>query len=148
MSDPTEPAAEFPDHLLDQVLADPEARAALSDFAKRQQIDTPLEDMDRQHLRLLAGALVAEARDYQDRAAPAAGANAQTAALELPDALIEEVFKDPRAEALLKDMAAANGWQQSPADLPDDVKRAFVQLLIDQGIITFEDPDAANANPH
>jgi hypothetical protein len=139
MSDPTEQLPEFPDHLLDQVLADPEARAALSDFAKRQQIDTLLEDMDRQQLRLLAGALVAEARDHQDRTGPA---GVQAAALELPNALIEEVFKDPRAEPLLKDMAAANGWQQSPADLPDDVKRAFVQLLIEQGIITFEEPHA------
>ncbi len=69
---------------------------------------------------------------------------ADAAAPELPDALIEEVFKDPRAQSLLTDMAAANGWQQSPADLPDNIKRAFVQLLIDQGIITFEDPGAAN----
>ncbi len=67
MTDEAQPLPEFPDHLLDQVLADPEARAALGEFAKRQQIDAPLEDMDRQQLRLLAGALVAEARQHQDR---------------------------------------------------------------------------------
>ena len=64
MSDDVEPTPEFPDHLLDQVLADPEARQALRDYAMRQGIETSLEDLSRHQLRLLAGALVAEAREH------------------------------------------------------------------------------------
>ena len=144
MTDEAQPLPEVPDHLLDQVLGDPQAREALRDFAARQNIETPLENMEREQLRLLAGALVAEARAQQDAMAQSTAAGAQVAAGDLPEGLVEQVFADPRAEPLLKDMAAANGFQQSPADLPDDVKRAFVQLLIEQGIITFEDPGAAN----
>ena len=144
MTDEAQPLPEFPEHLLDQVLGDPQAREALRDFASRQNSATPLEDMDRQQLRLLAGALVAEARAHQDTLAQSAAAGPQIAPGDLPEGLVEQVFADPRAEPLLKDMAAANGFQQNPADLPDDVKRAFVQLLIEQGIITFEEPDAPN----
>lgn len=142
MSDAFPPSPEFPDRLLDQVLGDPEACQALRDYARRQQIETPLEDMTREELRLLAGALVAEAREHQDRSPPPNADLDLEAQLSIPADLVQQVFEDPRAQPLLTDMALANGWQMPPADLPDHVKRAFVHLLIEQGILTFEDPTA------
>jgi hypothetical protein len=140
MSDDVEPTPEFPDHLLDQVLADPEARQALRDYAMRQGIETSLEDLSRQQLRLLAGALVAEAREHGTFGTSGGDGTAAALAAEIPAELVTSIFEDPRAQNVLQDIVAANGLQGPPAALPDNIKREIVRLLIEQGIVTFEAP--------
>ena len=142
MSDDVQPTPEFPDRYLDQVLADPEAREALRDYARRQGIETGLQDMRRRELRLLAGALVAEGRAHQSLPPDDGSGPLSDGAIEIPAELVASIFKDPRARNLLKDIVAANGLQSAPADLPSNVKHDIARLLIEQGVITFQDPSA------
>ena len=57
----------------------------------------------------------------------------------VPDDLVQQVFADPRADPILRDIMAGNQLTGEPADLPHDIKQAIVQLLIDQGVISFEE---------
>ena len=57
----------------------------------------------------------------------------------VPDDLIQQVFSDPRADTILRDIMSGNQLTGDPAELPDDIKRAIVQLLIDQGVISFDE---------
>ena len=106
----------------------------------RQGIETSLEDLSRQQLRLLAGALVAEAREHGTFGTSGGDGTAAALAAEIPAELVTSIFEDPRAQNVLQDIVAANGLQGPPAALPDNIKREIVRLLIEQGIVTFEAP--------
>lgn len=136
--------SEFPEHLLDQVLADPEAMEVLQQFANRQGIATSVSEMSRTELSLLAGAVMAEARARN----AASESNASDDGSDLPEGLTEAVFEDPRAQEILKDLALAHGWTDPPSELPDAIKRMFVKLLIDQGVLGVEETPGQGRPPN
>ena len=121
---------EIPEELLNQVLSDPEAVAALQELAARAGVTTPVAEMPREEQVALVTAMMGIAQRTQtDGQAPS----------EVPDDLIQQVFADPRADTILRDIMNGNQLTGEPADLPDDIKRAIVQLLIDQGVISFDE---------
>ncbi|MGI9475390.1 MAG: hypothetical protein ACR2PI_01695 [Hyphomicrobiaceae bacterium] len=123
---------EIPDQLLQQVLADPEAVAALQELAGRAGVTTPVLSMPHEEQVALVTAMMGLAQQAQ---AEGGGPGAPS---DVPDDLVEQVFADPRADAVLRDIMAGNQLTGEPAELPQDIKRAIVQLLIDQGVISFE----------
>ena len=72
--------------------------------------------------------------------AQAGSTDAPSAPTEIPDMVVEQVFSDPRADAVLREIMSSNQLTGEPADLPIDVKRAIVKLLVDQGIVSFGQP--------
>ncbi|MBU2533976.1 MAG: hypothetical protein KKB37_14640 [Alphaproteobacteria bacterium] len=124
---------EIPDELMQQILCDPEAVAALQELAGQSGITTPVAEMSREEQVALVSAMMALAQQ-QDPGGPGGG---QPGAI--PDELVQQVFSDPRADTILRDIMQANQLNGEPAELPDDIKRAIIQLLIDQGVISFED---------
>jgi len=138
MMDDPDALPDFPERLLDQVLADPQAMEALGDYARRRGITTPLAAMPREELRRIAGALMAEARAARTAAVPADEGLADRT-FGVPDGLTEAVFADEQARAVLADLAAAHGWSEAPAALPEHIKRMLVRMLIDEGVIEVGD---------
>ena len=126
---------EIPDQLLQQVLADPEAVAALQELAGRAGVTTPVLSMTHEEQVALVTAMMGLAQQAQAEGAGPGGPGAPSG---VPDDLGEQVFADPRADAVLRDIMAGNQLTGEPAELPQDIKRAIVQLLIDQGVISFE----------
>jgi len=126
---------EIPEELLQQVLSDPEAVAALQELAGRAGVETPVLEMPREEQVALVTAMMglAQQQQAQQGAAPGDPSN-------IPDDLIEQIFADPQADLILHDIMNGNQLTGEPADLPQDIKRAIVQLLIDQGVISFEEP--------
>lgn len=130
---------EIPEHLLQQVLGDPEAVAALQELAGRAGVTTPVLSMQREEQVALVTAMMSLAQAQQGQDGPSGQPGGQPGDPSMiPDDLIQQVFADPRADTILRDIMAGNELTGEPADLPDDIKRAIVQLLIDQGVISFE----------
>lgn len=123
---------EIPDAMLDQILGDPEAVSALQQIAERAGVTTPVPEMSREEQRRLVALMMSMAQQAQ-----AQGDGAQQPGAEVPDEIIEQIFKDPRADALLREIMEANQLQGEPVELPIEVKRAMVRLLVDQGVISF-----------
>lgn len=134
---------EIPQELLDQVLADPEAVAALQELAGRAGVTTPVAEMDRAEQVALVTAMIGAAQRAEAQsgngAPEAANNNAPSDPAAIPEGLIQQVFSDPRADEILRDIMANNQLAGEPADLDDEIKRAIVQMLIDQGVISFQD---------
>lgn len=126
---------QIPDELLNQVLADPEAVAALQELAGQAGVTTPVLSMPREEQIALVTAMMGLAQKAQAEGAAPGGPGDPS---NIPDDLIQQVFADPRADTILRDIMAGNQLTGEPADLPPDIKRAIVQLLIDQGVISFE----------
>lgn len=123
---------EIPEELLQQVLSDPDAVAALQELAGRAGVTTPVLSMPREEQIALVTAMMGLAQKAQaEGGAPGAPSN-------VPDDLVQQVFSDPRADTILRDIMAGNQLTGEPADLPHDIKQAIVQLLIDQGVISFD----------
>lgn len=127
---------EIPPELIDQVLSDPEAVAALQELAGRAGVMTPVAEMVREEQVALVTAMMSLAQQSEAGAGPGGGAPGDPS--NVPDDLIAQVFADPRADTILRDIMNGNQLTGEPADLPHDIKRAIVQLLIDQGVISFE----------
>jgi hypothetical protein len=130
---------QIPDELLNQVLADPEAVAALQELAGRAGVATPVAAMPREEQVALVTAMMGMAQRAEQENG---GGNAPGNPADIPADLIAQVFADPRADTILRDIMQGNQLTGEPADLPDDIKRAIVQLLIDQGVISFDEGDA------
>ena len=126
---------EIPPELLAQVLADPEAVAALQELAGRAGVTTPVLEMPREEQVALVTAMMGLAQEAQAKQGQG-GAPGDPSTI--PDDLVQQVFADPRADTILRDIMNGNQLTGEPADLPDDIKRAIVQLLIDQGVISFD----------
>lgn len=126
---------EIPEELLTQVLSDPEAVAALQELAGRAGVEQPVLEMPRQEQIALVTAMMGVAQKQQ---AEQGGVTGDPSAV--PDDLIEQVFADPQADPILRDIMNGNQLTGEPVNLPQDIKRAIVQLLIDQGVISFEEP--------
>lgn len=126
---------EIPEHLLQQVLSDPEAIAALQELAGRAGVTTPVLEMAREEQVALVTAMMGPAQKAQAEG----GATAPGDPSLVPDDLVQQVFADPRADPILRDIMAGNQLTGEPAELPHDIKQAIVQLLIDQGVISFEE---------
>jgi len=132
---------QIPDELLSQVLSDPEAVDALQQLAARAGVTTPVADMPRDEQVALVTAMMNIAQQAQNDGAndnPNPGNNPA----DIPADLISQIFADPQADTILREIMEGNQLAGEPADLPDDIKRAIVQMLIDQGVISFEDPGA------
>ncbi len=129
---------EIPDHLLQQVLSDPDAIAALQELAGRAGVTTPVLEMPREEQVALVTAMMGLAQQAQAEGGAAAGPGDPS---QVPDDLVQQVFSDPRADPILRDIMAGNQLTGEPAELPHDIKQAIVQLLIDQGVISFEQSD-------
>ncbi|MFT5508799.1 MAG: hypothetical protein ACI89J_001876 [Hyphomicrobiaceae bacterium] len=127
---------EIPEHLLNQVLSDPEAVAALQELAGRAGVTTPVLSMPRDEQVALVTAMMGLAQEAQAQQGPAGPPGDPST---VPDDLIQQVFSDPRADTILRDIMSGNQLTGDPAELPDDIKRAIVQLLIDQGVISFDE---------
>ena len=132
---------EIPEHLLQQVLSDPEAVSALQELAERAGVTTPVLSMPREEQVALVTAMMGLAQEAHAQQAPQQPGQAGTPGdpSTVPDDLIQQVFADPRADTILRDIMAGNQLTGEPAGLPDDIKRAIVQLLIDQGVISFDE---------
>lgn len=126
---------EIPQELLNQVLSDPEAIAALQELAGRAGVTTPVLEMPREEQIALVTAMMGLAQEAQAKQGGTATPGDPST---VPDDLIQQVFADPRADTILRDIMAGNQLTGEPADLPQDIKRAIVQLLIDQGVISFD----------
>ena len=129
---------EIPDHRRQQVLTDPDAIAALQELAGRAGITTPVLEMPREEQIALVTAMMGLAQQAQAEGGDAAGPGDPS---QVPDDLVQQVFSDPRADPILRDIMAGNQLTGEPAELPHDIKQAIVQLLIDQGVISFEQGD-------
>jgi hypothetical protein len=129
-------APQIPEELLNQVLSDPEAVAALQELAARAGVHTPVAEMPRDEQVALVTAMMGLAQQAQNENSPPGGPGGPS---NIPDDLITQVFADPRADTILRDIMNGNQLTGEPADLPHDIKRAIVQLLIDQGVISFEE---------
>lgn len=139
---------EIPDELLNQVLSDPEAVIALQNLAARAGVTTPVAEMPRTEQVALVTAMMglAQRAEAEGGMPPmAANSNAPGNPADIPADLVAQVFADPRADEILRDIMSGNQLEGEPADLPDDMKRAIVQLLIDQGVISFEDNQPPSA---
>jgi len=129
---------EIPEELMQQVLSDPEAVAALQELAGRNGIETPVADMPREEQVALITAMMQMAQQAEGQG----GAPGNPA--DLPDELVAQIFADPQADTILRDIMQANQLTGEPGDLPNDIQRAIVQLLVDQGVISFEPPTNDN----
>jgi hypothetical protein len=119
---------EIPEELLTQVLSDPEAVVALQELAGRAGVETPVLEMPREEQVALVTAMMGLAQKQQAEQGGVPG-----------DPSGIPVFADPQADPILRDIMNGNQLTGEPADLPQDIKRAIVQLLIDQGVISFEE---------
>lgn len=132
---------EIPEELLNQVLSDPEAVEALQHLAGRAGNTTPVAEMPRAEQIALVTAMMglAERAEAGGGMPEAANSNVPGNPADIPADLVAEVFADPRADEILRDIMNSNQLTGEPADLPDDIKRAIIQLLIDQGVISFDE---------
>lgn len=128
---------EIPEHLLQQVLSDPEAVAAMQELAGRAGVTTPVLEMPRAEQVALVTAMMGLAQRAQEQGGGVPGQPHQPP--DVPDGLIHQVFADPRADEILRDIMAGNQLTGEPVDLPHDIKRAIVQMLVDQGVISFDE---------
>ncbi len=121
---------EVPDALLDQLLADPKARAAIQHRLTQAGIDEPFERMPRETQREAVAAMMAAMQETKhETEAPEAP--------DIPDAMVRHVFADPQAQELLREVMRQNDLPGAPADLPFEVQRAIAAALIEKGIIKY-----------
>ncbi len=132
-------APEIPPEMLDEILRDPEAVAAMQELAGRAGITTPVAEMGREEQTALITTMLGLAQ----QSGTAVGADGQPLAgpSHVPQELIDQVFSDPRADPMLRDIISHNQLTGEPADQPADVKEAIVRMLVDQGVISFSDND-------
>ncbi|MGO9173873.1 MAG: TIR domain-containing protein [Rhodomicrobium sp.] len=119
---------EVPDALLDQLLADPKARAAIQHRLTQAGVTQPFDRMPREAQRHAVAAMMAAMQE----------AKAETEAPEapdIPDELVRHVFAAPETQELLRDVMQQNGLPGAPADLPFEMQRAIAAALMKQGII-------------
>jgi len=129
---------EIPEEMIDQILADPEAVAALQHLAKENGVTTPVGEMPRPAQKALIENMMAIAQQAQAAGlAGAASGEGSDGAAELPPGLVDQVFGDPRAQELLKKIMADNKLDGEPGDLPMEMKTAIVRMLVEQGVISF-----------
>ena len=129
---------DIPDELLAQILSDPEAVDALQQLAARANVTMPVAEMPRPEQVALVKAMMNIAQQAQQQGSndnPDPSGNPA----DIPEELVSQIFADPRADTILRDIMQGNELTGEPADLPDDIKRAIVQMLIDQGVISFEE---------
>ena len=121
--------------IFNRVLAEPEAIKVLEVLAAREGITSPFLEIPREKQFELVAAMMEMARNAQEQAddgdAPGGALDA------IPDNIVEQVFADPRADALLRDIMSKNELAGEPADLPLEIKQAIVKMMVDQGIIQF-----------
>ncbi len=124
--------------LLDQLLANPEAREALNAMLKEAGIPETIDKLGREAQRQAVAALMAMAQKQQD----AAGEEP-----DIPEELVRRVFAEAQFQDLLRDIVQRNGLSGAPADLPMETKRAIVAALMKQGFIEEEKEPQAKAPP-
>ena len=122
------------EEIFNRVLAEPEAIKVLEVLAAREGISTPFHDIQRDKQIELVAALVEMARTAHDQASDD---EAPGEAPPIPNNIVQQVFADPRADALLRDIMSKNELVGEPADLPFEIKHAIVKMMVDQGIIRF-----------
>jgi hypothetical protein len=125
-------APEIPDAMLDQILGDPEAVSVLQQIAERAGVSTPVAEMSSAEQRQLVSLMFSIMQRSQ---AGEGGAPGQGEAV--PDEIVEQIFTDPRADGVLREIMESNELTGEPADLPIEAKRAIVNLLVEQGIVSF-----------
>ncbi|MGI9408971.1 MAG: hypothetical protein ACR2OV_02775 [Hyphomicrobiaceae bacterium] len=121
--------------VFNRVLAEPEALKVLEVLAAREGITTPFLEIPREKQFEIVAAMMEMARAAQEQADdddPPDGATD-----DIPDNIVEQVFADPRADALLRDIMSKNELAGEPTDLPLEIKQAIVKMMVDQGIIRF-----------
>ncbi len=123
--------------MLPQILADPEAVNAMQVLAAREGISTPVAELAREKQVELVTQLIGMAQAAQ---AQSGGAGAPGDRGGIPDEIVEQVFADPRADEILRQIMSGNELSGEPADLPLEIKRAIVQMMVDQGVISFGQP--------
>lgn len=80
------------------------------------------------------------------RAAAAIGKSEPSPPPDVPEALVRQIFADPGAQDLLREVMAANDLTGLPGELAIETQRAIVVGLIQAGAIRFND-DEDDAEP-
>lgn len=114
------------DEMLDAALANERMREALSNALKTLGVEKPLDEAPRDLVRAAFAAMAAVAEQRQQAHKP-----------QIPDEVVAQIFADPRVDGLLRDFMQQNGLEGEPQDLPDHGKRQIVEVLIQQGAISF-----------
>ncbi len=135
---------DIPDELLDQILADPEARAKLEEALKHAGVDQPFDRMPRETQRQAVAMLVAAMQQEQEQSQGKRGGNSGA---NIPDAMVRQIFADPQAQEMLRDVMQQNNLTGAPAGLPFEVQRAIVAALMEAGVIQTGEAPQAEAPP-
>ena len=125
---------EISDEALSRVLADPEAIKVLEVLAAREGISTPFLEIHRDKQIELVAKMMEMARAAQEQAD---GSNPPIDAQSIPDEIVVQVFSDPRADKLLREIMSQSDLTGEPADLPFNIKQAIVSMMVERGIIRF-----------
>jgi hypothetical protein len=114
----------------DRALADPDFRRELSEALVRSGYK-PLDEMPLSEQRNATRQISKQMREAQQQ-------QEASASVEIPDALVQHIFADPRAQEMLRDVMQQNNLSSAPSDLPLEVQRAIIAALVKQGIIKGE----------
>jgi len=131
---------DIPDAVLDQLLANPQARAAIQHRLDLAGIKEPFERMPRERQREAVAAMMAAMQEAKEETeAPEAP--------DIPDELVRHAFAAPELQELLRDVMRQNDLPGAPKDLPFEMQRAIAAALIKQGVIKFGEGPQAKAPP-
>jgi hypothetical protein len=117
------------DELLDRILSEPKARELLGEALRNAGVQEPLEQMPRETQRAAVAAMLATMQEIEQ------GDGRPVEVPEIDPALVHEIFADPDAQDLLRDVMSKSNLPGAPADLPFQVQLAIVQMLVQQGAI-------------
>lgn len=121
------PTANIPDALVAQVFGDPDMEGPIRRLMGEVGLSGEPQDLTPPQKKALVAVMVKQAEAAKTRAGD--GADGPS------DALVRQIFADPDAQDVLRQVMAQNSLDGAPADLPFDLQRQIVKALIDAGVI-------------
>lgn len=128
---------QIPQEMIDQIFADPNMTETLTAAIAMEGLSGEPADLAPVEKRAL---ILRMMKASQRQRAPQASAGDD---VEISDAMARQIFADPDAQAMLKQVMADNTLEGAPSDLPVETQRAIVKALVANGVIRFGDSDDA-----
>lgn len=109
---------DIPDEIVNQVLADPNARQAIEQLLKANNIDQPIEELSADMKKAAAAALI--------------NAQQRQPAQPAPDETLDQVLQDPQAIEQINAMLKANNAPSTFEEMDREQQKAILGEIISQ----------------
>ncbi|MEN2495270.1 MAG: hypothetical protein TECD_01191 [Hyphomicrobiaceae bacterium hypho_1] len=108
--------------MLDAALENRKMREIIQAALKTLGVNKPINQVPRKFIKALFSAIGSMAHGKKD-------------AIHISNNLLEQIFSDPKASKLLRDVMRHNNLKGEPINLPDITKRKIVSTLVQRGAI-------------